>query len=237
MQGSAPFIRVDTFTDIVFLDDHTSILEGTKWCQRFIPKLDSHIADMHLENGRTLYKKSLFLAAARVWSLGIRHHSLSTALRLNRSQAYLRLGWYRAALVDALYVLNGLAPPSAEISQKANYRAACAEYGLGQYSEALRRFQSIVHEDAANWISRCSSRIEEVSKGRYDWVKMFKDGQAEVPCLDVADFVGPVRVQSIAGRGGGRGMIATRNIKTGELLVRSDPTAVLIMKPETLLPS
>jgi hypothetical protein len=37
--------------------------------------------------------------------------------------------------------------------------------------------------------SRCHQRLLEATKGQYDWLRMFNDGQASVPRLDVAEFV------------------------------------------------
>jgi hypothetical protein len=139
-------------------------------------------------------------------------------LWLNRSQAYIRLGWFSAALKDATHVLAVPDLPVA-ITSKASYRAACALYGLGRYAGALKLFQA-VHGDMETWKARCQRRLKEAATGDYNWVEMFDEAQKAAPDVDAAEFVGPVEVFSIPLRGGGRGIRATRDILSGELLVR-----------------
>ena len=52
-----------------------------------------------------------------------------------------------------------------------------------------------------------------------EWWKNYKKDSLPIPRLDIADYVGPVSVRAMAERGGVCGVIATRYIRSGELLV------------------
>jgi hypothetical protein len=89
---------------------------------------------------------------------------------------------------------------------------------------------------STQWIARCKQRIREQSSGIYEWATLFKEWQMKykrdslpVPRLDIADYIGPVEVRVIVERGGGRGVVATRDIKCGELLVCS-PSSFMISR-------
>ena len=107
-------------------------------------------------------------------------------------------------------------PPG--LTDKAIYRAALAEYGLGCYDDALKRLLRLpdagpVHEAQA----RCRQRLLEKSSRGYNWVEMYLQTQSPIPNLDVAEFVGPIEVVQIPERG--RGIRAKRAIKAGDVLV------------------
>jgi hypothetical protein len=105
--------------------------------------------------------------------------------------------------------------------KKASYRAACAEYGIGHYAEALARFEIMAEDDSvASYKSRCHQRLREQLKGEYIWTDMFEHGRAAIPRLDVADFTHPaIQVAQVENIGGGRGIKATCDIEAGTLLV------------------
>lgn len=76
---------------------------------------------------------------------------------------------------------------------------------------------------------RILRRLEEAEEANYDWSARFQlglDVHAH-PRQDAADFLGPWKVERIAGRGGGRGAVATRDIKPGELLLVEKAFAIV----------
>lgn len=177
------------------------------------------------EEGNEHFGRASYIPAALSWSRGLMIEPGNVVLLLNRSLGYLKLEWYEAALRDSEAVLARCTIP-AHI-RKARARAAWAEYGLGLYQDALRSFQ--LNKDipqSTQWIARCKQRIREQSSGSYEWAALFtgwrekyNKSSIHIPRLDIADYIGPVEVRAVAGRGGGRGVIATRDIKCGELLV------------------
>jgi hypothetical protein len=214
-------IRVDSPSDILILEPSNPIIQGIRW--KTTPTIYRHkftTAEEWKAQGNKYFEAGLFVPAALAWSRGLELNPSLHAFRLNRSQAYIKLEWFSAALVDAVHVLCA---GNAVVSNttKALYRAASAEYGLERYSDALARLETLGENDAINMLkSRCHRRIHETRTGDYPWTTMFSDGQLTVPHLDVAQFVNPaVKVAVIPTRGGGRGIRSMRDIKTGELLV------------------
>jgi hypothetical protein len=215
------FIRVDSPSDIVILEPSHPTLHAIQW--KTSPVVYRHTLATALQwkdLGTKFFKDGLFIPAALAWSRGIDNDPSMHTLRLNRSQAYIRLEWFSAALVDATHVLSAV-ESLPQIEKKASYRAACAEYGLQRYSDALARLKPLEEDrEVKSLKSRCHQRLLEATKGQYDWLRMFKDGQASVPRLDVAEFVhSAIAVSAVPNRGGGRGIVATHHIRTGDLLV------------------
>ncbi len=225
-QGPGKAIRVHSASDVVLLRPDHPLLRGVIW--ETYPRVPLPIrtsAEECKQRGTNYFKRGLYLLAARAWSRGLEIDPSMTVLRLNRCQAYLHLGWFAAAFADATNVLSSSAEVDASLRSKASYRAARAEYGLGRYAEARVRFESIrvdlVAQEQAPWISRCDNRIREARMGEYDWMQMRESGQVDVPCLDVADYTGPIVVSVMSNRGGGRGVRAVGAIEPGTLLVSS----------------
>lgn len=113
-----------------------------------------------------------------------------------------------------------------ESKLKALYRSAQAAYGLGDYTAAIEWYSKCTAEDtsfkdAELGIDKCNKRIKEMETGEYDWVHMWKHGLVPGYQLDVAEYRGPIKVVPMENRGGGRGIVASRDIKIGELLVSS----------------
>ncbi|KAF8308418.1 hypothetical protein DL93DRAFT_2063996 [Clavulina sp. PMI_390] len=215
-------IRVDNPSDVIAVHGGHPIARQASW-HSTLPRnpFDQESALRLKALGAEHYKAGRWIAAARLWTLAIQKSSLSPELLLNRAQAYISLRWFVAALKDSEVVLAEF--PTSALRKKAIYRAASAEYGLGRYEVALERFKLLDATDAANWTAKCQQRLQEASTGQYDWLSMYQTGQAKIPFVDVAEFVGPVEITAITGRGGGRGVVATRNIKCGELLVVAKP--------------
>jgi len=187
-----------------------------------------HLTAMeYKEEGNTHFQKASYMHAAISWSHGLRIDPNNDTLLLNRSLGYLKIGWYEAALRDSEAVLAR--QPIPVYVKKACGCVAWAEYGLGLYQNALRRFELRCGSlESKQWIARCKQRIREQETGNYEWATLFIEWQMKynndslpIPRLDIADYIGPVEVRPIAGRGGGRGVISTRDIKSGELLVRA----------------
>lgn len=239
-------VQVDSPSDVVILGRAHPLLarEGHSWRQSE-SMLDNHNPETFKNVGTSHFRENHFVAAVSSWSQGL-SLSLDTGpssvdLLLNRCMAYLRLEWYAAAYRDAAQVLELVgAVPESELSQsesiekekgnrdKAEFRAACALYGLAKYSDAHARFTLLArrqqeraqHVNLESWIRRCQARMDEARSGMYDWRAVFRSGlKGNGASVDVADFVGPVEVCGMPNRGGGRGVWATEDIRAGALLV------------------
>lgn len=217
------FIKVDSPSDIVILEPSNNILQNIRW--KTSPAIYRYALTTTAEwkgKGNKYFQDTLFVPAALAWSRGLELDPSSHALRLNRAQAYIKLEWFPAALADAMHVLSTSESLPLSMSTKASYRAASAEYGLGRYSHALDRLETLDEDTNIESLkSRCCQRSREAMMGEYLWAEMFRAGQNSVPRLDVAQYTHPaLTVVSISARGGGRGIRAARDIATGDLLVR-----------------
>jgi hypothetical protein len=218
-------IRVDSPSDVVIFEPSSPVLQRVKWkTSPIVPRHRFTSAERWKELGNQYFKEDLFIPAALAWSSGLELAPSMHSLRLNRSQAYIKLQWFSAALADAVHVLSTTESPT-QTTKKASYRAASAEYGLGRYRDALVRLE-ILGEDIniKSFKARCRDRSKEAEIGEYAWMDMFHAGQHAVPHLDVAEFASPaVATATILTRGGGRGIRAMRDTKAGELLVSWQP--------------
>ena len=225
-QGPFPMIRVDSPSDLVLLRGGHPLLEGIQW-QTGIKVIRQLTTPVTVDGWRTLgnahFKAGRWLPATIAYTAGLSSDAEAHVLRLNRSEAYLRLSYFAAALKDAEDALGSLDPADVS-SQKALLRVAKALYGLGKYADAeskLLELQGLTPDgkEVVQWLDRVQARILESKDKTYDWCRLFSEAK-ETPRVDACDYVGSVDVAAMEERGGGRGVRANRHIQPGELLVR-----------------
>ncbi|KAG9046748.1 hypothetical protein FS837_003769, partial [Tulasnella sp. UAMH 9824] len=227
--GGKPLLRVDSPSDVIWLEPDDEMLVGVKWKTGDqvpdSPELPS-TEEQWKKQGNSHYQKGWCIPAAVLYGRGLQRFPSSAVLRLNRAMAYLQLDYYEAALSDCEAALD-FKEALGSLKPKALYRAAQALYGMGRWNEAERKFAETATEypaqatDCQSWIKRCKDRKIEATEGKYDWAAAYRAAQVPGCRMDLADFTGPVKVASLPSRGGGRGIVAKRNIKFGELLVVS----------------
>ena len=232
-QGDRPLVRVDSPTDITFVTPRSSLLNGVVWrAGDTVPRAPAMLAtvDAWQQRGNAFFKTSQWFLAAFAYSYALGLDPGALVVRLNRAEAYLRLGYFSGAQYDAQKVLStrGIAPSHVE---KALFRLAKAQYGRRYYRDAARTFLRWKENNpgaaaADSWINKCRSRQHEGEKGQYDWAGLYRAARSQIR-LDVADFVGPIKVSSMAHRGGGRGVVTTRDVQVGELLVSTHFSSML----------
>ncbi|KAK5682701.1 hypothetical protein LTS10_005831 [Elasticomyces elasticus] len=184
-------------------------------------------------SGNAAYAKKDFVGAVECYSQGLRACSeadgaLRYDLHRNRANANLLLGRFEGALADAeaavipVPVGEGLDKATAKINAKAYYRAGRAAYALRMFAKADGYFQDVERctpgdADATRERKRAAARVQEETKGYYDFAAMSKSSSITHNRLDHADFVAAVEVKNAGDRG--RGLFATRNIKVGDLVL------------------
>lgn len=223
--GPMPFIRVDTPTDVIFLGPGNGIARNVHWVGPRLPDAPPLPTTPELWKtlGNSLFKQDAWFAAALAYTHGIRMaFDGPVTLYLNRAECFLRLNWFSSALSDAQFVLDAheIDP---NMRHKALHRAARAQYGRGHYEKAISLFESCFasktdDEGVARWINRSNVRLKEAREGAYNWIGFLTESQTNFH-PDVADYQGPVAVRPIQGRG--RGIVATKDIAVGDLLVCS----------------
>ncbi len=216
-----PFIRVDTPSDVLFVDSEHPLLRDvpTPWKRYlaiglFIPAT----GEAWRAAGLKSFKEKRWYSCAIAFTHCIkREHDVQRAL-LNRSEAYLRLGWNNSAFHDSKRALDS-GTLDDDLKKKAIVRMIKAQYAMSQYSALLETAKAL-SEDAVvvEWTTKATRRIEEQSTGNYNWDKLFVEkSQRPLGPIDVADFTGPLEVKT--GATGLRGTFVTRDVKVGELLV------------------
>eukprot|EP01119_Soliformovum_irregulare_P023616 TRINITY_DN8285_c0_g1_i1.p1 TRINITY_DN8285_c0_g1~~TRINITY_DN8285_c0_g1_i1.p1 ORF type:complete len:826 (-),score=159.25 TRINITY_DN8285_c0_g1_i1:24-2501(-) len=237
MTGDSYLLRVDSPTDIFIVHQGDPLLEGIKWKgadgrgEWNLPS-DNRSADQCKESGNKNFVSKNYLAADRDYSSAINRFgpSKQTLLHLlNRSEVMLRLERFNAAARDARSVIELLDPSISDLGEqekswitKALLRHAKALYALKRWNDAHDEFaklESFLPSESKEGMARCQSRIRE-TMGHYDIVEMYQKSIASSsPKLDAADFVGRVEVKEMPERGGGRGVIATADIRPGDLIM------------------
>lgn len=180
--------------------------------------------DEHRLEGNNFFTQGKFYDAITTYTRGlastVSEASIIT-LRLNRAAALLKVEHYEAALDDCRHVLE----LNVE-NEKALYRAAKAFYALEEYEQALIKMQLCAKvatnkEEVRNEIKTIRDRLNEKQRGIYDWNMMVTAAKNSLkPRLNHASYIGPVRVANISNEKG-RGLVVTRNVCKGELLLCS----------------
>ena len=175
------------------------------------------------EEGNALFKAGNVTAAAAKYTECIDSDSQDALSLANRAECYLRARQFTLALRDA--DAARAADPS---KPKALYKRAMALNGLGRYPDAVKTLKELLAvepEDAAatNALAECEMLTRQAFLGDYDMPALLF-GRLEMSFRRCADYVGPVAVARVPGKG--RGVVVTKDVKAGDLLCVSSPLAV-----------
>ncbi|KDQ09021.1 hypothetical protein BOTBODRAFT_191352 [Botryobasidium botryosum FD-172 SS1] len=220
-------VQIESPSDLFFIHPSDPLLQHITWN---VPppsnQISQETASKWKELGNFFSNDKQYLAAAVAYTRGLALDPTARVLLLNRAAVYISMEYFEAALADSARVL---AAPQVSDNEKAKacYRSAQAEYGASHYGDALEWINTCLsllpmHTDVPIWAKRCEERLRESENGNYDWARMFKEARLSGHKVEAADFVGPIKVASCA-RGGGRGMVTTRPVRVGELLLVSNP--------------
>ena len=170
-------------------------------------------------------------AASACYEAGLFHYSDSgeesvlSVMRLNAAAAYLAIGMPGRALAHAQAALPQYL--SAAQRQKRNYREALSFYRLHRYEECVEALESCGSEagpEPRALMLRAHRRLHEANTGQYDWQALYAS-PPKSDDADVAEYRGPVETGLIKGKG--RGLVSTRAISTGALLLVAQPLALV----------
>jgi tetratricopeptide (TPR) repeat protein len=244
-RGAGYFIRVDSPADIADLSlPSSSLPSSSSALGRF--KFSTHSSsgtpreetpdqlkargnreflERTYEKAAATYTRALLTLVANGGDDSDGRCRLAAVLLLNRAGAWLRLKRYNFALRDAEAALERSAYfSSPQQTKKAHFRRASALYGLSAYQRALDVLDSLEADDEVSRLAdRARARLSEERTGCYDWRNVYVQcTTCDLP--DVAEYVGPLDVREVPGRG--RGLVATRDVEPGELLLVARPVAV-----------
>ncbi|PVG03765.1 hypothetical protein CPB86DRAFT_722623 [Serendipita vermifera] len=222
-----PHIVVESPSDIIFVDSKDPILTKISWVtgQTASLGLNKPAAEWKAIGDQHLKAKEPF-AAGIAYTNAIKQDPHEMSFRLGRCIAHLCFGNYALALRDAKMIIES---PNVKKDDKlkALFHAAQAEYGGEHYSSAKIWYEKCLEIDSNSKaakldIQRCEARLRESNSGDYDWEALYKGSLSPFYRPDVANFRGPVMISDLP-NGRGRGLTATRKIRTGELLIVEKP--------------
>ncbi|EOQ99448.1 hypothetical protein E3P92_02619 [Wallemia ichthyophaga] len=99
---------------------------------------------------------------------------------------------------------------------------ARAAYDMRLFKEAENLIKGVQDPELQGEVRRVNELIKkrrlERDEGEFDVTELFKEKQRYIaPRLDVADYIGPIEVKDIDGRG--RGVLATQDVEPGTLML------------------
>jgi tetratricopeptide (TPR) repeat protein len=217
-------IEIQSPSDLIVLEPGSPFLSEVEWKtgQKEHPtSTRTGIQWKKLADRHVMVKE--YFAAAVAYSNALQVEPSLVSAQVNRSMANFYIGAFTAAQRDAQVALKDENLSTVD-RIKALCQSARAAYSQGDYEASLRSFLDCsilepTHREAKEGVQNCVRRLKEVRKGDYDWKNLFERARLGATRLEVADYKGPLKVTEMKNRGGGRGVIATREIKPGELLV------------------
>ncbi|RUS34537.1 hypothetical protein BC938DRAFT_479791 [Jimgerdemannia flammicorona] len=224
-----PMLRSDSPDDVILVPNEQvdgPLLAGLRWSDAVSitygkPQIKN--AAVLQRRGNEQFVAKDYASAIESYTQALEVEPNDVVLLSNRAQAYLNLQQFWHALQDAeaAVKIDGA-------NTKALFRHAKALYGMRLYKEASNSLQklSTPTPETRELTRRTQQRLEEQEHGRYDVFGILKDAQSmRMPYLDNANYVGPVRITEIPGKG--RGMVATKEIAEGTLLMCSKAYSII----------
>ncbi|ODN86322.1 hypothetical protein L198_07341 [Cryptococcus wingfieldii CBS 7118] len=234
-------IKVNMPHEIEELHPSDPVLRGIKWEAGLEEE-----APMGWMGYRKLGKEAMGkknpLVALRFYSLALSDPAVKATpiktftLLLDRAEAYSTLHLHGSAYRNAHRAResvekNDNIPLTPGQTDRLCFRLARAALGLRLYTTAL---QALQHASPRSYLSpelkkvrqKVEMRMEEKESGVYDWLTIFRESleTASPAELDIPDYTSPAcHVAHIPGSG--RGVLATRDITPGELLMVSKAIA------------
>jgi tetratricopeptide (TPR) repeat protein len=219
-------IRIDSSTDFVRLYSSSPLLLDSAGNRLFAGPILSAL--QYKEAGNRHYQNQRWIEAFESYSFALElgDGSLSTSVLSNRAATALKMGRPAAALSDCqVALLDQLSED--RLRKKLLFRASTCHYDLGHFEQALMQLDILLALDGSEPAAmilrtKCKNRMKEETTGNYDWPTLFAQSAL---ALDISEFVDSrVVVTSIPGKG--RGLVASGDVKMGELLVVAKPLAI-----------
>jgi hypothetical protein len=107
------------------------------------------------------------------------------------------------------------------LMQKAMLLSGMACYGRRDWKAAREAFQKASEkyngsEPVLAGLRMAEARIKEVETGSYDWFGLYEASARNSHSNEIGDYVGPMEEKEFPGKG--KGVVASRDLKAGELI-------------------
>lgn len=232
-QDGVPTIQCDSPADVIFVPNEQidgPLLTGLRWTDTLSVKYGPTVkrepepcfksADDLKRTGNEQFTRKDYVSAINTYTQALELEPKNDFLLSNRAQTYLKLNQFHKAHSDAEAAWN-----INRTNIKARFRQAKALYGMKSYEKASAILKELeTSTEIQNLLQSTQQRLEEQQHGRYDIRGIIEESRS-MHYLDHADYVGPVRVTNIPGKG--RGVVATEDIAEGTLLLCSKAFAIV----------
>ena len=191
--------------------DEVIVMLGTppKNCKN--EKTESKSCEDHKAEGNEFFKSEKYKEAINSYTEAISQNRLNPIYWSNRAQCYIKLTQYEKALSDAEQ-----ATQLDRKSAKFKYRLAMAWSGLGDHEESCEIMESIENMTPELIAILVKERILlGNTRGEFDFKEMARKAKKREE-IQIGEFVGSISIESSPKHG--HAMIATRDIKKGDLI-------------------
>ncbi|KAI6171541.1 Isoform A [Aphelenchoides bicaudatus] len=210
-------LRVDSPTDLVLVDETDIDLLNKIGAEKF-EKATCDVNEIR-KRGNEYFIAKDYERATKMYSRAIRYQPNTAVLHLNKASAQLRSGYFEDAYKSAKTGLE-----KGGDREKALFRMGSAAYGMRDWKMAVDHFKSLLKEfpdnkNANTELKRATSRLAESKTGNYDVKNIYMESKNGVVEFDVADYMGPIEIVDVSGKG--KGVVAKNDISKGTLIMVS----------------
>ncbi|KAI1698325.1 SET domain-containing protein [Ditylenchus destructor] len=218
-QSESAIIRVDSPSDVTFVKEtDEKVLQAIDALCWHKPELMS-AEELRLK-GNNLFAQNLFEKALDLYDRALLLQPNSAVVQLNRAAVLIKLQRFQDAYESAKRAFDNGAD-----EEKALFRLGVAAYGMREWEKSVQHFRALREKFSGNKaakddLAKAQVRLQEFQTGNYNFDQLFQQVFKEKKrFLDVADYNGPIEISEIAHKG--KGIIASRDIKKGTLLMVS----------------
>ena len=198
------FIRQESPDEVIVMQDKPNMN-----CEN--ERTESKSCEDHKAQGNEFFKSEKYKEAINSYTEAIRHNKINPIYWSNRAQCYIKLKQFERALSDAeqATLLDNK-------SDKFKYRLAMAWSGLGDHEESCKILESIKDMTSELTAALVKERILfGITRGEFDFEEMARKAK-KCEEIEIGEFVGSISIESSSKHG--HAMIATRDIKKGDLI-------------------
>jgi tetratricopeptide (TPR) repeat protein len=218
------FIDVESPSDVVVVEDSNSeLLSGTPFYRPSSLTFGPLLALSKTCLNERKYRKSL-----EYCDLALKLVPGHPSVQLKKSKVFMQVEYYRDAHENTKSALVS------SNREKCLRLLGDSAYKMCKWSLAIEHFRELMavpwlRDYAAKELERSRARMRESQTGEYDFGEMATLANAAILkrtyiSLDVADYVGPIHIADIPGKG--KGLVATIYIRRGTLILAEKAFAI-----------
>ncbi|KAF2072513.1 hypothetical protein CYY_006180 [Polysphondylium violaceum] len=228
------FISIDDPQDLELIIDpihpHLTHPEWIQWLHDYMPK-DIDGEDGWRVRGNRAYTTGDYDLALKYYNGGLTSDPQHSTLALNKLAALVALKRYHECIPIGINLLTTL-----QENEKLCTRLGKSYYQVGLYENSMDIYQYLLefmphNTEATEAIEKCKERMVERDQGVYNFKKL-RDQEKINNEQDCSEYIGPLEIKRIPGKG--RGLVVTKDIPAGTLLIASKGVGILDEKVDNI---